>query len=688
MTSRTRRRAGRTWIATLAVACIGGMAGPAVAKEKAEAKPQPKAEPNFEMPGWLANLGATGKYVDRNGSKGKFLEDYNKQSGLDGALDWRQVWKDGSYFRLQGLGQSGEKQGYAIGEYGDLSTFDLVLDLEAWTEYYNNRTGDPSPTGFPGTNDGRLFYGNGIPSTDWLTVGGTVDVDGNAIGVDALRDLYLDFHYRNVDGNQTLLKAGTVDGTQVPGSGPGTIDFDFPGRKHVDYDEYMSFGGGRSEVGGINWQTDVVYQYYDIQSTTSEPNYTNGSIDEVGRFTQDSKIHVVKYDLAGSRNLSPDFFVFGSGFFSFERNDPEPDQFISSGGNVFQTRTTTGSKVTRFTPSLSFGTVYHPDSRVVVTTDTHLRGHVQKGDLDESRDESNFLTGDFGTVHNSVDRNSIVSTTRIHVDWRATSDLSVEGEARYRFLYQDIDSRQDTAFVQLEPAEVEKWSSKDHRLLVGPSVRYRMRHGRSIEGGYRFSYSDLSQDIDKLQNQFILGDYDARRHRVYLKGSGRILKNLRGELRGQYVYEDRNNDAPSVRPVIVGSASEGKVKTQFWNVTPMLYYLPHRDWSLYGTYSIGQVRVESKNGNAFEYKTLTQSVSSGITYRATERWSATGSYTLYVNDDSVENVGHNAALTGDFRINDNWKINGGYRYIKYNLSGSGLDDYDANIVSLGVTGTF
>ncbi len=42
MTNRTRRRAGRIWIATLAVVCIGGMAGPVVAKEKAEAKPQPE----------------------------------------------------------------------------------------------------------------------------------------------------------------------------------------------------------------------------------------------------------------------------------------------------------------------------------------------------------------------------------------------------------------------------------------------------------------------------------------------------------------------------------------------------------------------------------------------------------------------------------------------------------------------
>ncbi len=501
--------------------------------------------------------------------------------------------------------------------------------------------------------------------------------------------MYLDFHYRNVDGNQTLLKAGTVDGTQVPGSGPGTIDFDFPGRKHVDYDEYMSFGGGRSEVGGINWQTDVVYQYYDIQSSdfraelhqrldrrggTLHPGQQDPrrQVRPGGKPQPLARLLRLRVGLLLLRTQRPG----ARPVHLFRRQRvPDPHHHQLEGDALHA--------VAQLRHGLSPGLAasWSPPTRTCA-------GTYRSGDLDESRDESNFLTGDFGTVHNSADRNSIVSTTRIHVDWRATSDLSVEGEARYRFLYQDIDSRQDTAFVQLEPAEVEKWSSKDHRLLVGPSVRYRMRHGRSIEGGYRFSYSDLSQDIDKLQNQFILGDYDARRHRVYLKGSGRILKNLRGELRGQYVYEDRNNDAPSVRPVIVGGAGEGKVKTQFWNVTPMLYYLPHRDWSLYGTYSIGQVRVESKNGNAFEYKTLTQSLSSGVTYRATERWSATGSYTLYVNDDSVENVGHNAALTGDFRINDNWKINGGYRYIKYNLSGSGLDDYDANIVSLGVTGTF
>ena len=240
----------------------------------------------------------------------------------------------------------------------------------------------------------------------------------------------------------------------------------------------------------------------------------------------------------------------------------------------------------------------------------------------------------------------------------------------------------------LEPSEIEKYQTDHHRFKVGPSIRYKMRKGRSVEAGYHFTYTDVSRDVDRLQNQLILGDYDAQRHRGYLKASGRIVKKLRGELRAQYVYEERDMDAPRTQPTIVPGASNGKVETHFWDVTPMLYYLPHKHWSLYGRYSIGQLKIEPDSGSAFGFKVLTQSVSTGVTYRASERWSTSGSYTLYHNKNDVDNLGHSAALTGDFRINDNWKINGGYRYIEYDLDSTGVDDYDASIISLGVTGTF
>ncbi|MEO1936990.1 MAG: AMIN domain-containing protein, partial [Myxococcales bacterium] len=92
---------------------------------------------------WLkADL--TGKYVWSDGSEGQFLQDYNQQSGIDATLDARKTWDDGSYFHLRGLGQSGESQGWAQGEYDSLKGFEMILDFSYWTEYYNNRDGGPN----------------------------------------------------------------------------------------------------------------------------------------------------------------------------------------------------------------------------------------------------------------------------------------------------------------------------------------------------------------------------------------------------------------------------------------------------------------------------------------------------------------------------------------------------------------
>jgi hypothetical protein len=337
---------------------------------------------------------------------------------------------------------------------------------------------------------------------------------------------------------------------------------------------------------------------------------------------------------------------------------------------------------------MTLGVVYHPTATMVISADTRLRGHIQSGDLDEDRDESAFITGDFGSVGNHVDRDSVVSTTEISADWKLAPRVSVRGDARYQYRYEDVDSRQDTVFVQIEPSEIAKYDSDQHRLKLSSSVRYKMRRGRSMEAGYQFHYTDVDQHINRIENQFILGDYHSTKHRAYLKASGRIVKKLRGELRAQYIYEKRDMDSPAVQPVIVANARSGKAETYYWNISPVLYYMPHKDWSLYGNYSIGQLKLEPSTGSVFKYKVLTQSVSSGVTYRASDRWSASGSYTLYHNDDDVENVGHNAALTGDFKINENWQLNGGYRYLKYNLQGTGVDDYHANIVTLGITGRF
>jgi long-subunit fatty acid transport protein len=85
---------------------------------------------------------------------------------------------------------------------------------------------------------------------------------------------------------------------------------------------------------------------------------------------------------------------------------------------------------------------------------------------------------------------------------------------------------------------------------------------------------------------------------------------------------------------------------------------------------------------------MTYSTSLGVTYRASEKWSVSASNRLYYNDDSVENLGHNTSLTGNYDINENWEVHGGYRYLGYDLDGSSLDDYDASIITLGVTGRF
>jgi hypothetical protein len=677
MKNRMRRRARGLFFSILCAALTTVPFAAATADSHEDA--------GFTLPDWVSLVSPGGKYVHRSGSKGKFREDYNLQSGADNHLHIDHT-DGGESYRLRGFGQSGEKQGYLIGEYGQLGSFDVLFDLQAWTEYYNQRTDGDRPSAFPGSNSSRLFFGDN-PSTDWFTVGGGASVRTDSF----FSDVYLDFHYRDVNGDMTPLKAGTVDGLVVGGSGPGSVDFDYPGRKKVDYDSYMSFVGGHSGVGGINWQTDLTYQYHDLQSKLTEPNFdasSPGGIDEVGRFDEDSEVHVVKYDIAGGRALASNVYVFGSGFFSYERSDPEPDQFIATGSSVLQTRSTSSSGINRYTPAASFGTVYQAASNLVISADTSVRGHIANADLDEERAESTFFPpGDQGTLSNDVDRYAVVSTTRVDADWKVAPRVKIRANARYQYRWDDVDSRQDNNFVAAEPAEIEKYQTDSHRLKVGTSVRYSMRKGRSVEAGYQYGYTDVEQDVDELQNQFILGDYDSQRHRAYLKAGGRIVKKLRGELRGQYVYETRDMDAPSVNTGIFVTDS-GKSKTEHWNVTPALYYMPHDDWSLYGNYSIGLLRIEAAGGNAFKYRTLTQSASAGVTYRATEEWSASVSYTGYLNDDSVENIGHNASVTAGYEISENWEIHGGYRYLGYNLDGSSLNDYDASVVTLGLTGRF
>ena len=156
-----------------------------------------------------------GKYVGRSGSRSKLLEDYNVQNGAEASVRIDREWTDDRSLAVDGFGQTGEEQGYLRGDYGRLGRYELLVDVESWREYYNTRTGAPPVTSagvplagnfFPFTNDGRVVFGDGHPSTRWTTTGATF----NFIPDRVLHDLYGGFHYRSVDGDQTLEKSGTV----------------------------------------------------------------------------------------------------------------------------------------------------------------------------------------------------------------------------------------------------------------------------------------------------------------------------------------------------------------------------------------------------------------------------------------------------------------------------------------------
>jgi hypothetical protein len=640
----------------------------------------------------------TGKVVYRDGSKSKFLEDHNVQSGVDAALGFEEVQGDGT-FRLQGFGQSGEKQGFVVADYNLLGVFSLSLDFDHWTEYYNNRDGGSRPGAFPFSNDSSIFYGDGIASTDWLTAGGDVEIEIGKI----VHDVYGDFHYRNVDGDQTLLKGGAVDGifdaggVSPPNLSTGPVNFGFTGRKDVDYDAYLASGGLRSDALGINWQTDVGFQYHEIEGRTDEIGYdsfqTGGSLSNVDTYTEDTELKIWKADIAGSRHINHSLYVFGAGFFSYERSDPEPDQLVFERvtGLRTQTRTTTGSKVERYTPGGSLGLIWRPLTRVVVRADTRARGYIQDGDLDETLAESQLVSGIGvnGNIVNDVDREAVVSTTNVSADWKATSRLTVKGDARYQYRLDDVDATASTSVAGERP-EVEDAEQEMHRFKVGPTVRYRMRRGRSVEGGYEFSYADVEQDIDTLQNQYNVGDYEQFRHRVFAKASGRIMDGVRGEVRAHYIYETREMDGAIGADALgatLNPSSSAEVESEAWNIAPVLYWMPDAKWSVHGRYSIGQTTIEADSGGTFEYEVMTHSLSTGVTFRPDDAWSVSGGYSFYLNDDDVDNNGHNASLSGDFQLMDNLSLNGGLRYFGYNADSS-PDDYDAVVITMGVRGTF
>ena len=158
-------------------------------------------------------------------------------------------------------------------------------------------------------------------------------------------------------------------------------------------------------------------------------------------------------------------------------------------------------------------------------------------------------------------------------------------------------------------------------------------------------------------------------------------------------------NAPIVDAVIVGSADKGKIEFQGFTIVPTLSYQHSSTLSGYFSLSVGKQKYELQNQgvtppgfngqfSSFEYEEVTESASLGINWSPLERLSGAATYTIYNNDESVENMGHNASVSGAFEVNQHWDVTGGLRYLGYTPSNNTIDDYHAVIVTLGVNGTF
>jgi hypothetical protein len=379
--------------------------------------------------------------------------------------------------------------------------------------------------------------------------------------------------------------------------------------------------------------------------------------------------------------------------FSYERSDPEPEQEVAGMGFVIPTRETDSSKVTRWTPAVSVGSVFQPVPAVSVRLDTSFKYSMLEGRMREVRDEIAFLTGDTGRSRSKVDRDDYVGRVSLSIDSKFTDRLKGSFDLRYRYRHEDVDSVRTLTFVGRLP-EIEEFTSDRNRIEVGPSVRYRFRRGRTVEAGYRFLYEDFDVDVDELAEQFIVNDYEVLRHRVFAKARGRIAQNLRGEMRFEFVNERRDMDRPLVDvDIFAVTSGGGETERQSWSVIPSLYYQPHEHWNLSATLAIVQVELELVSPDSallegFEYDALTETVTLGATYRPNDEWSGSFSYSLFNSGDSVDNTGHSARLAGDYRFDDTWRVYGQYGFYSYRHDDIDDDDYDAHVISLGVNARF
>lgn len=667
-----------------------------------------------ELPEWVNHIGVSGRYADAvTGSKSKYLEDHNIQTGPVLSLGIEDELPDEGILTIDGLAEPLQEQGYLLLNLDVPERFTLHADVQAWREYYNPRTGEnpvtaagaPVSGDFPNTNDSRQFFGGGRPKVDWLRTRSGIEIELPAL----LNDISADFIYRRVEGQMSLLKGGTIDTSDpIAGSGPflESVNFDVSSRKKVDYESIGGVFRGRANPGGLNIQFDARGMRHDLKSIVREPNFgADAGSTQVEIYGRDTKIGILDGDLVMSRHLAHNLFVFGGASFSFERSDPEPNQLVQTGlfaavpAGTFS-RETLDSKVTRFTEALTGGAVYLPMRNLTIRANASLRFSQQDGDLTEDRQEGEFALGDVGTIINDSERKTVFASVRVKGDWRPMKRVKVIGFARFDFRRQKADSTRTFNFTpSIDLPEIEDYTTERTKFRVGGEASYRFRRGRTLSGGYEFAYVDFDNDVDQISNQFIMEDYEHLRHRIHVKAAGRITDKIRGELRAEYHFENRTLDAPAVQASDFTVEEDGKIEIQGFRITPMLTYQHDKHWSGVMSTSIGQENYHLKNAGpkpalfssqfaGFEYEALTATLTSSLNWTPNDRMTNALSYTLYHNSESVENVGHDASVRTRYALDENWDLSGMLRYLAFDPSGNSVDDYHALIVSVGMTGHF
>jgi hypothetical protein len=390
-------------------------------------------------------------------------------------------------------------------------------------------------------------------------------------------------------------------------------------------------------------------------------------------------------------------YVYGAGTFTYERSDPNPGTDVELQDLMAPTRRTLGSKVTRYSPSVNVGVVVQPTSSVVVRGSSSFRYSRQAGRLAENRTESQVTPSDVGSARSRVDRNGYVGRVNLSVDAKLPYRMKLNFDTRYRFRREEVDSVRILNIVG-RLTEAEKFSSERHRVELGPTLRWRLRRGRSVEMGYRFLYEDFNVDIDRVTQQFVLNDFNRQRHKVFAKARGRIATRLRGEVRFEYVIERRDMDGPEVDILTFGPDNPGEIEIESVSFVESLFYQVNDEWNLNMAFSVRQFKIHlvgdfvqpfNRSELAeFKYNAVTETLTLGASYRPSDTWSGSFSYSLFASGESVDNLGQTVRLNGDYRLNDTWRLYGNYRFYLYRRDGTGVDDYDAHVISLGVNAQF